>query len=69
MMEISPQERTKINALVSRLGMQQITADTNIMAWVLPVLEKLAERIQMQERRIREIEERSPQWPTLKGPE
>ena len=64
---ISPLERTKINALMSRLGMQQIPPDTNVMAWVLPVLEKLAERIQMQEHRLREIEERS--WPTLKGPE
>jgi hypothetical protein len=44
MMDISPLERSKINALVSRLGLQQIPSDTNIMAWVLPVLERIVRK-------------------------
>jgi hypothetical protein len=55
-MQITPAERIKIDQLVFRLGLKKIPSDTNIMAWVLPVLEATVERFEGLERRIRELE-------------
>jgi hypothetical protein len=55
MMEINPAERIKINQLIFRLGLEKVPSDTNIMAWVLPVLECVVKRFEDQERRIAEL--------------
>lgn len=55
-MEISPSDRIKIDALLFRLGLSKVPADTNIMAFLLPVLEGIVMRFEGQERRIRELE-------------
>jgi hypothetical protein len=56
LMQITPAERIKIDQLVFRLGLKKVPSDTNIMAWVLPVLEATVERFEQSERRIRELE-------------
>ena len=55
-MQISPSDRIKIDALLFRLGLNKVPADTNIMAFLLPVLEGIVMRFEGQERRIRELE-------------
>lgn len=57
MMEgITPAERLEINQLVFRLGLKAVPSDTNVMAWVLPVLKAVVNRFEAQERRIVELE-------------
>jgi hypothetical protein len=55
-MQITPAERIKIEHLMSRLDLKPVQPDTNVMAWVLPMLEGIVDRYMQMEKRIRELE-------------
>jgi hypothetical protein len=55
-MQITPAERIKIEHLMSRLELKRVPSDTNVMAWVLPMLEAVVDRYMLLEKRILELE-------------